>query len=394
VVNQARLGLSCSQIGQSRDGSGSQILLKISAFTSHHHTTIDALYHQAGYMFRPLEGVRILDLSRVLAGPYTAKLLSDLGATVLRVEAPWGDDTRGWGPPFTEIENEQVAAYWTSVNLGKSVIRKNLKIETDLEDVRRLISDSDIIIENFRPGKSEEWFRPWPENAIVCSISAYGNDGPRSREGGYDIVMQARSGLMSITGDENGNTAKVGVAVIDVATGLHASSAILAALYRREKEGIGARLTLSLWDCALDLLVNQAQNAMISGINPTTMGTSHPNLVPYRAYATLDGEFVIAVGSDEQWIKLVEALGLEIPENSDWSKNAQRVEDRVLVDDLISKSVIEFTSSELEAILDGIPCAPVNSIKKALSDPHSIERGMLDSTAGINHVSSPHRFHS
>ena len=386
--------MSCSQIGQSRDGSGSQILLKISAFTSHHHTTIDALYHQAGYMFRPLEGVRVLDLSRVLAGPYTAKLLSDLGATVLRVEAPWGDDTRGWGPPFTEIENEQVAAYWTSVNLGKSVIRKNLKIETDLEDVRRLISDSDIIIENFRPGKSEEWFRPWPENAIVCSISAYGNDGPRSREGGYDIVMQARSGLMSITGDENGNTAKVGVAVIDVATGLHASSAILAALYRREKEGIGARLTLSLWDCALDLLVNQAQNAIISEINPTTMGTSHPNLVPYRAYATLDGEFVIAVGSDEQWIKLVEALGLEIPEDSNWSKNAQRVEDRVLVDDLISKSVIEFTSSELEAILDGIPCAPVNSIKKALSDPHSIERGMLDSTAGINHVSSPHRFHS
>ena len=386
--------MSCSQIGQSRDGSGSQILLKISAFTSHHHTTIDALYHQAGYMFRPLEGVRVLDLSRVLAGPYTAKLLSDLGATVLRVEAPWGDDTRGWGPPFTEIENEQVAAYWTSVNLGKSVIRKNLKIETDLEDVRGLISDSDVIIENFRPGKSEEWFRPWPENAIVCSISAYGNDGPRSREGGYDIVMQARSGLMSITGDENGNTAKVGVAVIDVATGLHASSAILAALYRREKEGIGARLTLSLWDCALDLLVNQAQNAIISGINPTTMGTSHPNLVPYRAYATLDGEFVIAVGSDEQWIKLVEALGLEIPEDSNWSKNAQRVEDRVLVDDLISKSVIEFTSSELEAILDGIPCAPVNSIKKALSDPHSIERGMLDSTAGINHVSSPHRFHS
>ena len=386
--------MSCSQIGQSRDGSGSQILLKISAFTSHHHTTIDALYHQAGYMFRPLEGVRVLDLSRVLAGPYTAKLLSDLGATVLRVEAPWGDDTRGWGPPFTEIENEQVAAYWTSVNLGKSVIRKNLKIENDLEDVRGLISDSDVIIENFRPGKSEEWFRPWPENAIVCSISAYGNDGPRSREGGYDIVMQARSGLMSITGDENGNTAKVGVAVIDVATGLHASSAILAALYRREKEGIGARLTLSLWDCALDLLVNQAQNAIISGINPTTMGTSHPNLVPYRAYATLDGEFVIAVGSDEQWIKLVEALGFEIPEDSNWSKNAQRVEDRVLVDDLISKSVIEFTSSELEAILDGIPCAPVNSIKKALSDPHSIERGMLDSTTGINHVSSPHRFHS
>ena len=155
-------------------------------------------------MFRPLEGVRVLDLSRVLAGPYAAKLLQDLGADVLRVEAPWGDDTRGWGPPFTEVDGDEVAAYWTSVNLGKQVIRRDLRKEEDLEDVRRLVANADVILENFRPGRADAWFAPWPERAVVCSITAYGNDGPRRDEGGYDLAMQARSGLMGITGDQDG----------------------------------------------------------------------------------------------------------------------------------------------------------------------------------------------
>lgn len=344
-------------------------------------------------MFRPLEGVRVLDLSRVLAGPYAAKLLQDLGADVLRVEAPWGDDTRGWGPPFTEVDNDKVAAYWTSVNLGKQVLRRNLRNEEDLEDVRRLVADADVVLENFRPGRADAWFAPWPERAVVCSITAYGNDGPRRDEGGYDLAMQARSGLMGITGDQNGGPAKVGVAVIDVATGLHAGAAVLAALFRREREGVGSRLTLSLWDCALDLLINQAQNALVGGTNPGRMGTAHPNLVPYRAFPTADGDVAIAVGSDAQWEKLVTALDLKPPHDADWSTNPGRVTDRSRVEACVASAVKGLKRAEVESLLVGVPCAPVNLVLEALDDPQATATKAVIETDGVPHVASPHRFH-
>jgi len=344
-------------------------------------------------MFRPLEGVRVLDLSRVLAGPYAANLLQDLGADVLRVEAPWGDDTRGWGPPFTDVDGDEVAAYWTSVNLGKQVIRRDLRQEEDLEDVRRLVANADVILENFRPGRADAWFAPWPERAVVCSITAYGNDGPRRDEGGYDLAMQARSGLMSITGDADGTPAKVGVAVIDVATGLHAGAAVLAALFRREREGVGARLTLSLWDCALDLLINQAQNALIGGKDPVRMGSAHPNLVPYRAFQTADGEVAIAVGSDAQWQTLVNALDLKVPSDGRWNTNPGRVRDRARVEATVASAVEPLNRADVEARLLGVPCAPVNSVREALADAQSSASGAVTVTEGVQHVASPHRFH-
>lgn len=345
-------------------------------------------------MFRPLEGVRVLDLSRVLAGPYAAKLLQDLGADVLRVEAPWGDDTRGWGPPFTQVDGEEVAAYWTSVNLGKQVVRRDLRREEDLEDVRNLVAKADVILENFRPGRADAWFAPWPERAVVCSITAYGNDGPRRDEGGYDLAMQARSGLMGITGDAEGGPAKVGVAVIDVATGLHAGAAVLAALFRREREGVGSRLTLSLWDCALDLLINQAQNALVGGTNPGRMGTAHPNLVPYRAFQAADGEVAIAVGSDPQWAKLVTALDLTLPDGAEWTTNPGRVNDRDRVEACVANAVAHLSRAEVEARLVGVPCAPVNRILEAMNDAQAMATGARIETDGVPHVASPHRFHT
>ncbi len=345
-------------------------------------------------MFRPLEGVRVLDLSRVLAGPYAAKALLDLGADVLRIEAPWGDDTRGWGPPFTNVEGEEVAAYWTSVNLGKHIIRRDLRKQEDVDDVRRLVANADVVLENFRPGTADRWFAPWPERAIVCSITAYGNDGPRRDEGGYDLAMQARSGLMSITGDAEGAPAKVGVAVIDVTTGLHASAAILAALYRRERTGQGARLRLSLWDCALDLLINQAQNALIGGGEPVRMGTAHPNLVPYRVFSAADGDVAIAVGSDAQWSTLVDAFSLDVPDDGAWSTNSGRVLDRARVEAAVAAVVMNLSRVEVEQRLVGVPCAPVNSILEALDDAQSSASGAVASTQGVPHVASPHRFHA
>ena len=336
-----------------------------------------------------LDGINILDLSRILAGPYTAQMLSDLGAHVTKIEAPWGDDTRGWGPPFvTDFDGERVAAYFLCCNRGKTILQMNLKEEKDR--LTELIEWADVIVENFKPGTLERITGPLPKDTIVCSISGYGATGPRRDEPGYDLALQARSGIMSITGEAEGEPVKVGVAWIDIITGLYAGNAILAALLDRERTGRIRHIDISLWDCAIASLANQAQNVIASGVNPSRMGSAHPNLVPYRAFEANDGWFVVAVGSDVQWSTFCSISGIEPRE--EWSTNAGRINDRIIIESAIQSWIQNHSRTELEEMLQGIPCAPINTVSEALADDQSVARGALIEESGVTTLSSPLRF--
>ncbi|MDG1546045.1 MAG: CoA transferase [Candidatus Poseidoniaceae archaeon] len=338
-----------------------------------------------------LSGIKVLDLSRILAGPLATQYLADFGAEVTKVEAPWGDDTRHWGPPFaTGFDGEDVAAYYLSANRGKQVITANLKNER--ERIRQLIEQSDVVVENFKPGTLERLLGPIPSHVILCSMSGYGASGPRKDEPGYDLAMQAQSGLMSVTGEADGPPNKVGVALIDVITGLNAVSAILAALLHKEKTGVAKNIEISLWDCAIAALVNQAHNFLESGKSPHRMGSAHPNLVPYRAFEVEDGWFVVAVGSDPQLQKMSEIL--KISAKPQWDTNAGRIADREQIEMLVQDACRPYTRAQLEELLEGIPSAPVNTIEEALSDPQSIARGNITQFAGVNVLANPLRFMS
>ena len=336
----------------------------------------------------PLDGIKVLDLSRILAGPHAAQTLADLGAEVTKVEAPWGDDTRSWGPPFQSgFDKNQVASYFLSANRGKVIVSANIKEEA--ARIQALMNQADVIIENFKPGTFERYLGKAPSKAILCSISGYGQNGPRRDEPAFDLTMQARSGIMSITGEAEGPPAKVGVAWIDVMTGMNAVSAILAALLVRERTGQGSRIDISLWDTAIASLVNQGHNAL-TGMVPQRMGSAHPNLVPYRVFKASDGWFAIGVGTKRQWLVLVEALGLEAPDS--WAENSVRIAEREKVEALVQSAVKQHARIDLEVMLSGIPCAPVNTVNEALNDKQSVARGVLDEYQGVTTLASALRF--
>jgi crotonobetainyl-CoA:carnitine CoA-transferase CaiB-like acyl-CoA transferase len=342
-----------------------------------------------GVMSGILDGINVLDLSRILAGPYTAQMLSDLGANVTKIEAPWGDDTRGWGPPFaTDFDGERVAAYFLSCNRGKSILQMNLKEEKDR--LMELVEWADVIVENFKPGTLQRLLGELPSDTIICSISGYGATGPRRDEPGYDLALQARSGIMSITGEADGSPVKVGVAWIDIITGLYAGNAILAALFDKERTGTIRHIDVSLWDCAIASLANQAQNVLASGINPTRMGSAHPNLVPYRAFKAKDGWFVVAVGSDSQWESFCSISG--IPPREEWSTNAGRIANRGEIETTIQAWIGHYNRNEVERMLQGIPCAPINTVSEALADAQSVARGALLEQKNVTTLASPLRF--
>lgn len=330
-----------------------------------------------------LEGVKVLDLSRILAGPYCAQMLADLGAEVTKVEAPWGDDTRGWGPPFLD---DGTAAYHLSCNRGKEIIFHDLK--KDKQEIQDLISKSDVVIENFRPGQLERLIGPIGNDVILCSITGFGQSGPRSQEPGYDLALQAMSGIMSITGEKGGGPVKVGVAWIDIITGLYAGNAILASLFKRERTGKNSHIDVSLWDCAIASLANQGQNQITSGEDPGLLGSGHPNLVPYQAFQTTDGWVVIAVGSDSQFEKLSQYLKFE----NIWSTNELRVNSRDDVVNMIQSKVVNMTKFQVCDLLEGIPTSPINKISEALADVQSIARGVVTEWNGQSVLASPLRF--
>ena len=329
-----------------------------------------------------LNGIFVLDLSRVLAGPYCTQLLADLGARVVKVESLRGDDTRGWGPPFVGEES----AYFLSVNRGKESLAVDLKDPRGRDAVRRLAERADVIVENFKVGDLARYGLDYARVAesnpgvVYASITGFGQDGPRAREPGYDAAMQALSGVMALTGEEDRPPVKVGVAWIDVLTGAHAATGILAALVARGRSGEGAHLDVSLFEVALASLVNQAQSALVTGEAPRRLGSAHPSIVPYQAFEAADGALMINVGNDQQFRRLCGVLGLtELADDPRFASNAERVAAREeLIPLLAGVLATEPRAAWLKALQGaGVPATPVATLPEALADVQARARGLI-----------------
>jgi glutaryl-CoA transferase len=343
-----------------------------------------------------LAGIRVVDCSTVLAGPYCTMLLGDLGAEVVKVEPPDGDATRAWGPPWvggTGPEADRTAAYFLAVNRNKRAMRLDLKQPDGAAVLRRLLATGDVLVENFRAGSfarlgfHDDVLREINPRLVHLAISGYGPSGPAADRPGYDFVIQAVSGLMSITGapdPDGGAPTKVGVAISDVVTGMLGAVSVLAALLAREREGpalggSGQRVDISLLGATLASLVNQAQNAFATGEAPGRLGNAHPNIVPYETFATADGAIAIAVGSERQWGSLCDALGLpDLGSDSRFATNGDRVERRGELRPRLASRLAERTTAEWLAVLDAaeVPAGAINDVVAAFASPEAEALGM------------------
>lgn len=335
----------------------------------------------------PLDGVRVLDFSRVLAGPFCTMILGDLGADVIKVERPGrGDDTREWGPPWSGEGEAAQSAYYLCANRNKRSITLNLKAEAGRDLARRLAAQSHVVVENFVPGQMAGFGLGYDDLSalnpalVYCSITGFGQSGPYRDRPGYDYVIQAMSGLMSITGPAEGEPVKVGVAISDVIAGLFAATSILAALRHAERTGQGQHLDLALLDTQIAALVNVASNYLVSGEAPARTGNQHPNIVPYQTFRAADGEFVLAVGNDAQFARLCRVLGVpELAEDERYATNAARVAHREEVVGTVARLVAAWRRDELVAACSaaGVPATPVLTLPEAFADPQARARGSV-----------------
>ena len=338
----------------------------------------------------PLAGVRILELATVLAGPYATMVLADLGAEVIKVEPPEGDATRGYGPPWVGRGDERVAAYFLSVNRNKRALRLDLRRPAGQEVLGRLIGRSDALVENFRPGGldrlgfDDATLTRLNPRLVHLAISGFGPTGPDRDRPGYDFIAQAAGGLMSITGfpdEAAGEPTKVGVAISDIVTGLFGAVGLLAAL----RAGVGQRIDISLLESTLAVLINQAQNAFVTGNSPGRLGNAHPNIVPYETFATADGQIVVAVGSERQWPRLCAALELNgLATDPRFADNDARVQNRHVLRPVLAQRFASASSADWLARLDAaqVPCGPVNDVSAAFAQPQAHARAM---TVDIDH---------
>lgn len=334
-----------------------------------------------------LAGVRVLDFTRVLAGPFCTMLLGDLGAEIIKIEQPiGGDETRQWGPPWFGEGDERLSAYYASVNRNKRSLTLNLKTETGRDLARQLASKSQIVVENFKVGGMAEFGLSYPDlkalnpALVYCSITGFGQTGPYRDRPGYDYVVQAMSGLMSITGPADGEPHKVGVAVSDVFTGLFALSSILAALRHAENTGQGQYIDIALLDSQIAALVNVASNYLVSGLTPPRLGNEHPNIVPYQTFSASDQDFVLAVGNDRQFRLLCDLLGQPaLAKDERFVTNPQRSKYRAELVGLLQSYFRKRTASEwVEGLLAaGIPAGPINNVAQILNDPQVLARGLV-----------------
>ncbi|MDO5758495.1 MAG: CaiB/BaiF CoA-transferase family protein [Rhodobacterales bacterium] len=349
----------------------------------------------------PLSGLKVVELARILAGPWAGQTLADLGAEVIKVESPEGDDTRQWGPPFVLRDGDRSAAYFHGTNRGKTSVTADFRRPEGQEKVRALIADADIVIENFKVGglvkyglDYETLARDFP-GLIYCSITGFGQDGPYAHRSGYDYIIQGMSGLMSITGAPEGQPQRVGVAITDIFTGVYATTAILAALHQRNRTGRGQQIDMALLDVAVAVTANQSMNYLTTGDAPGRIGNFHPNLAPYQVFDCADGHIIIAVGNDAQYRRLCELLDLpDLATASDYATNAERVARRGALGARLTERTRTFTRDALLAACEsaGVPAGPINTLDEVYADPQIIARGLRIDPEGVPGVRTPIRF--